>query len=49
MGETKTKGMTKIRGPKFRDISQFACQSNALISEFCDLYSFLLFLSVTDL
>ena len=34
VGETETNGVTKIRAI---DISQFACQSNAFISEFSDL------------
>ena len=50
MGETKTKGMTKIRGPKFTDISPFACQSNAFISKFCNLLvcKLLVFASVRE-
>ena len=37
VGETETNGVTKIRATKFTDISQFASQSNAFISEFSDL------------
>ena len=37
MGETETNSVTKIRATKFNDISQFACQSNAFVSEFSDL------------
>ena len=33
----KLNGVTKIRGPRFTDVSQFACQSNEFISEFSDL------------
>ena len=37
VGETETNGVTKIRVTKLTDIGQFACQSNAFISEFSDL------------